>query len=348
MMGQITVHSAGPAVSVQDMGRSGWSAQGLARGGAADRLALIEAAALLGQTSPAAAIEMQGMGGRFSTDCDTRFTLTGARMQAHLDGAPVPPDTVQHWPAGAMLTIGAAQAGVYGYLALAGGITSAQVLGSRAAHLAAGIGAALVAGDVLPFAADPAPRAPLLHLPVADRWHGGLIRIMAGPQTDLFPPAERARFLASQFCRSARGNRQGVRLDHAGAGFATAAGLRVTSDVIIAGDIQIGGDGAAYILLAECQTIGGYPRIGTIIPADLPRAAQAGVNAPLQFTLLDLATADATATSEAAVLAALAAQCRQLRRNLHDMTDLLGYQLISGVTAGDDLDKETPNHDPAH
>jgi 5-oxoprolinase (ATP-hydrolysing) subunit C len=339
-MAQLFIERIGPAVTVQDLGRDGLCAQGLSRGGAVDRLALFEAAALLGQTSPAAALEMQGVGGVFRTDCDTRFALTGARMQASLDGAPVPLDTTQILPAGAQLVVGPARAGVFGYLAFGGGIGTAPVMGSRASHLTAGIGRALVAGDVVPLIADPDPRAGLRRLAVADRCNGGLIRFMAGPQTDLFDAPVLDRFQASRFQRSTRANRQGARLDHDGAGFGVGAGLQVTSDLIIAGDIQIAGDGAAYILLAECQTIGGYPRIGTIIPADLPRAAQAAAGAPLQFRLLDLDQADATAISDAALMADLVRQCTPLLRDPHDITDLLGYQLISGVTAGDDLDRD--------
>jgi Allophanate hydrolase subunit 2 len=92
----LTVHSAGPGVTVQDLGRTGWTAQGLSRGGAADRLALLEAAALLDQDTGLAVLEMAGFGGVFSTDRPLRIALTGALMQADIDGVPVPP---QYQPA---------------------------------------------------------------------------------------------------------------------------------------------------------------------------------------------------------------------------------------------------------
>ena len=336
----LTVHSAGPGVTVQDLGRTGWTAQGLSRGGAADRLALLEAAALLDQDTGLAVLEMAGFGGVFSTDRPLRIALTGALMQADIDGVPVPPNTSQLLAAGAKLTIGGARAGVYGYLAFAGGIVTPPVMGSRAAHLTAGLGRMLAAGDSLPLGTDPAPDTPPRRLDSADRCSGGLIRLMPGPQTDLFDGATLARFLSTSFRRDPRGNRQGVRLDHDGAPFGVASGLSITSDLIVAGDVQLTGDGVPYVLLAECQTIGGYPRIGTVIPADLARVAQTAPGTMLQFTLLDIVQADATAQLDADLLRTLRQACQPLIRDPHDIADLLGYQLVSGVTAGDDLERD--------
>ncbi|MBQ2260895.1 MAG: biotin-dependent carboxyltransferase family protein [Loktanella sp.] len=336
----LTLHSAGPGVTVQDLGRPGWTAQGLSRGGAADRLAVLEAAALLHQDSGFAVLEMIGFGGVFSSDQPTRFVLTGAGMQASIDGAAVPPYTTQLLPAGAQLTIGGARHGVFGYLAFAGGILTEPVMDSRATHLTAGLGRALAAGDTLPLGDDPRPDMPPQRLNPPDRCNGGMVRMMTGPQTDLFDEQTLADFLATSFRRSPRGNRQGVRLDHDGASFAAKGGLSVTSDLIVPGDVQLTGDGVPYVLLTECQTIGGYPRIGTVIPADLPRVAQAAPGTALQFTLLDLAAADATAEPDMAVLRRLQQARQPLIRDLHDIADLLGYQLISGVTAGDDLEQD--------
>ncbi len=338
-MPQLSIHSAGPGLTIQDMGRPGWTAQGLSTGGAADRLALIEAAALLGTTPSQAVIEMMGMGGTFSTDQDTCIVLTGAVMQADIDGTPVPHNTTQHLPAGAKLSIGGARQGVFGYLSLAGGITTQPVMGSRATHLTAGIGRRLEAGDTLPLGMDPDPHRPLAQLPKIDRLSGGTIRIMPGPQTELFSAKTQAALAKTTFRRSPRGNRQGIRLDHDGNGFTTSGGLSITSDLIVPGDIQMTGDGVPYVLLAECQTIGGYPRIGTVIPADLPKVAQAMPGATLQFQWLTVAEADATATSDAAILQTLTQMCQPLIRDPHDIPDLLSYQLISGATPGDDLER---------
>lgn len=331
----LTIHNAGPGVTVQDLGRPGWTAQGVSTGGAVDRLALYEAAAILG-TPPQAALEMMGFGGTFSLDADTRITLTGAQMQADIEGTPVSSNCSVLLRAGQRLTIGGAKRGTYGYLSFAGGVDTAPVLNSRSTHLTAGIGRLLQAGDTLPIGQDTAPLAAPVRLETPDRLGGGAIRFMAGPQTDFFDDATRTDFENTVFVRSPRGNRQGVRLDGANRAFTTAGSLNIVSDLIVAGDIQMTGDGVPYVLLAECQTIGGYPRIGTVIPADLPKIAQAAAGATLQFQCVTLSEAEESVVSDAAQIKALQRLCKPMVRDPHDIPDLLGYQLISGVTAGFD------------
>ena len=139
-MGSLTILRAGPALSVQDLGRPGHLSEGLSPGGAMDRLALLEAAALLDLPDVVPAIEMASTGGRFSVDAPMRIALTGAPMKAAVDGAPAPwAATVLLLP-GQVLEIGGATAGTYGYLTPAGGIRSPDWLGSRSAHLVIGVG----------------------------------------------------------------------------------------------------------------------------------------------------------------------------------------------------------------
>jgi len=328
----LIVHQAGPGVTVQDSGRPGYLAYGLSRGGAADRLALYEGAALLGQAPEMAALEMAGTGGTFEATEDMRIALTGAPMRAHLDGAPLAWNASHPLPAGGRLTIGPATAGVYGYLHVGGGLATPEILGARSAHLAAGIGAALVAGDTLPVGEDRSGETGLL-LDPDDRFSGGEVRVVAGYQTPMFPDDEVTRFEETRFTRDARGNRMGVRLSPEGEGFAARAGLTVLSEAIVPGDIQITGDGAPFVLMAECQTTGGYPRIGAVLPCDLARVAQAapGTHLHLRFVPHDEALAAERRAAE--VRDGLRRRLRPLTRDPHDIRDLLSYQLISGVIA---------------
>ena len=331
----LILHRAGPSMSVQDRGRPGHLAWGLSRGGAADRLALAEGAALLRQGADLAAIEMAATGGVFEATEDTRIALTGAPMRAALDGAPLAWGA-SHWlRAGLRLEIGPALTGVYGYLHVGGGIATPEVLGARGAHLAAGLGAVLAAGDRLAVGPDAAGAEAGLKLPADDRFAGGPIRALAGPQTPMFPQDAIARFQSTRFTRDPRGNRMGMRLGHEGAGFHAEAGLSIVSEVVVPGDIQIGGDGTPTVLLAECQTTGGYPRIGTVLPCDLPRVAQAPPGVALTVRLVDRAEALAAEQAAAAARRALPGRLARLIRDPRDMRDLLAYQLIGGVTTGE-------------
>ncbi len=339
MTATLTVVRAGPAMTVQDLGRPGHVDQGLSTGGAADRIALLEATALLAAPRVQPAIEMAGSGGTFTCDAPLRFALTGAPMRATIDSAPIAWNATHRLRPGQELTIGGALAGSYGYLTCAGGIAEQPWLGSLSAHLAAGIGGPLKQGGSLTLGDDPAPDSPAMTLPPADRFSGGDIRLMPGPQSALFDATTTQRFFGTGFTRGAQANRQGVRLDHAGAPFASAMTGGLASDFIVSGDVQMTGDGVPYVLLGECQTIGGYPRIGTVLPQDLPRVAQAPIGATLRFVRISLEQADADIRDEATVLKDLRRAVQPRVRDPHDISDLLSYQLISGVTCGDDLER---------
>lgn len=331
MSGALIVHHVGPGVSVQDPGRPGFLVQGLSRGGAADRLALAEGAALLGQSFAAAALEMAGYGGTFEAAGDMRIALTGAPMTATIDGEAVVWNASHALYAGQRISIGAVQSGMFGYLHVGGGVATKAILGSRSRHLAAGIGAQIAPGDRLAIGNDPAPERAGLRITPRARFSGGIVRIVQSPQTALFPPVDRTRFEQTVFTRTPHGNRQGVQLAMDAAPFQAEGQLSIISQTIVPGDIQMTGDGTPFVLLPECQTTGGYPRIGTVIPADLPIVAQAGIGAPLQFRFLTLAQALETWRTDDQLVADLRRGVEPLIRDPKDIRDLLGYQLIGGM-----------------
>lgn len=329
----LRVLRAGPGVTVQDMGRNGKLALGLSRGGAADRLALVEGAALLGQSAELAALEMAALGGEFEADHDIRIALTGAPMRATIDGEPVAWNASHLLLAGARLSIGAVTRGCYGYLHVGGGIAGEQVLGACSAHLAAGIGTAITSGDVLSVGPDRGGDTGLF-LDQDDRFGGGLVRLVASFQTHLFAPQEIARLQSEPLVRAARANRMGVALMPAGGGIEVTGGRSVVSEVVMPGDIQITGDGTPFVLMAECQTTGGYPRIGSVLPCDLPRVAQTPAGGELWFQFVELASAVEIERADAKQRAGLDMQRKPLIRDPHRIRDLLSYTLISGAITG--------------
>ncbi|WP_407494813.1 biotin-dependent carboxyltransferase family protein [Pseudooceanicola sp. MF1-13] len=336
-MTALIIHQASAGLTLQDMGRPNRLAQGLSRAGAADPLALIEAAALLNLPAPVSSLEMPMMGGTFEVTAPTRVALTGAQMQASMNGAPVNWNTTVTLKIGDRLTIGPARKGTYGYLTPANGFATEPVMGGQGTHLTAGIGERLTQGAQIALHPDDAPDRPPMVLRPDERLSGGPIRVMPGPQTDLFDSATINRFFATAFTRSTTGNRQGVRLDFDDAPFASET-KSLASDVIQPGDIQMTGDGIPYVLLTECQTMGGYPRIGTVIPQDLPRVAQAAPGTALTFQRITLEQADALWQPMTETLKALRKRVQPLRRDPHDIPDLLSYQLIGGMVRGDEGD----------
>ncbi len=330
----LTILRGHPGMTVQDRGRPGLLVQGLSRGGAADLRALAEGAALLGQPPDTAAIEMAGTGGIFQADVPLRIALTGAPMQATLEGAPLAWNGSHLLHAGQRLSIGAARRGNYGYLHVGGGIATEPVLDSRAAHLTAGLGAPLEDGSRLPVGDDTGTTVGLA-LDPGDRFSGGTLRIVPSVQTDRFSADDLSRLEATDFTRDPRSNRMGVRLGFAGAPFVPRDQLNLLSEIIVPGDIQVTGDGP-FVLLGECQTTGGYPRIATVLPCDMARVAQAGARDVIRFTFVTRDEALHLHRADRDDLARLPKKTRPLVRDPHDIRDLLSYQLIDGVVKGDE------------
>lgn len=324
------VHRIGPVCTLQDQGRPGLLELGLSRGGAADRMALAEGAALLGQSPELAALEMAGIGGEFEAMSDLRIALTGAPMATTIDGAPVAWNASHMLHTGQRLSIGPTRHGAYGYLHLGGGIEGPEFLGARSSHLLAGIGGMVQVGDRL--AAGPDKGGPTgLMLDVADRFRGGIVRVVPSVQTDLFARDVLQRFEATTFTRGARANRMGTEMVSDGGGFTASGQLNILSEVIVPGDIQMTGDGLPFVLLPECQTTGGYPRIATVIPCDLPLVAQAPLSAEIRFEFVTLQQGLAAQQRYQTLLAGLQKSCRPRVRDVADMADLLSYQLVGGA-----------------
>ncbi|MEC8629477.1 MAG: biotin-dependent carboxyltransferase family protein [Pseudomonadota bacterium] len=333
-MSDLILIQTAPGHSIQDLGRSGLRNMGLSRGGAADPLALHEAAALLGHCAPVAALEMAGIGGTFTVTAPTRIALTGAPMRAKIGTRDIQWNASHTLHPGEHLIIGAVTAGTYGYLTAAGGFATPEVLNSRSTHRTAGLTFDLQGRMRLPLLPDPNADASPMGLRPDNRFDGGDIRFIAGPQTDLFGVETLTRFQDTAFTRSATANRQGVRLDADTAPFRADMPDGFLSDFILEGDLQMTGDGRPYVLLCECQTIGGYPRIGTVIDADLPRIAQAPMGATLRFRMITLEAADEIAARYAKDIAALSRRATPLIRDPATIPDLLSYQLISGMITG--------------
>ncbi|MBY5933715.1 biotin-dependent carboxyltransferase family protein [Tateyamaria omphalii] len=339
-MTALHVHQVGPGVAVQDLGRTGYLAKGLTRGGAADRLAVFEGAALLRQPAHLAVLEMVGTGGTFEATEDIRIALTGAEMTAQIDGATAAWNASHKLTKGSLLSIGPTRTGTYGYLHVGGGFAAEVMLGSRATHQSCGLGDLVAAGDRLPVGQDKSDEVGLT-LPSDTRFGGGTVRIVPSMQTDAFADDTRARFEQTIFRRDPRANRQGIRMDSDGEGFSTPKALGIVSEVIVPGDIQITGDGTPFVLMAESQTTGGYPRIGTVLPCDLPRVAQAPAGAALQFQFVTLDEGAAIEARARAAWDALPKSATPLVRDPASIQDLLSYQLVGGAVSATDtpLDK---------
>lgn len=272
----IEVLEPGLQTSVQDLGRPGFGRLGVAPGGAADRSALIAGNRLVGNADGAAGLEVTMAGPRLRFLRPGRFAVTGADLGACLNGLRVPPGARRVFGPGDELSFGQGNGwGIRAYLCLAGGMDVPSQLGSRATDLTAGFGGfegrALRSGDRLRVGRE---RAGSETRSVTSRTTtvGPLIRVMRGPQVERFDERAYQTFFARQFTVSQQSNRLGVRL--IGPTILPAGGADIISEGLVTGAIQITGEGQPIVMLPARATIGGYPKIATVIAADLDRLGQ--------------------------------------------------------------------------
>ena len=304
-MTHVRVLAAGAATTVQDLGRSGWRHLGVTCGGALDPAQAALANRMVGNDDDAAVLEIAMRGPTLVFDAPRRIALCGAPIDAAFTGR----DGVRHaipigrpvaLPAGT-LALGTIRRGLRAWLAIAGGIDVPLVLGSRSTDLRGGFGGfegrALQAGDTLPLGAptvdthgaDPAA----VDTPRAPRWWIALDPEPTDACVVRYVPSAHAQGVA--LSRGAwrvdpRSDRQGLRC--AGEPLPCVAETLLSAPVA-PGTIQLPPDGHPIVLLADAQTVGGYPRLGHVIAADLPRLAQARAGDALHFEPVDAAAADA-------------------------------------------------------
>jgi biotin-dependent carboxylase-like uncharacterized protein len=319
--------------SLQDTGRTGWQRFGVSRSGAMDRLALAEANALVGNPPGEAALELTLLGGVFqAVDGPVRVALAGASMRASLGGAPLPPGRSAVLAPGGSLAIGPATAGVFGYLAVAGGFDVAPALGSLSLQPRAGLGGlggrALRAGDRLPLRSQD-PQGPDRRLTPARLEADAPVRVVLGPQDDYFANDAVAAFLAATWTVSAEADRMGYRL--AGPVLPHARGYNIVSDGIVAGSVQVPGSGLPIVMMADHQTTGGYPKIATVISADLRILAQRPPGGAVRFRAVSVSDAQAAARDRARLVASLAGRAVRAEVSLPGVEDLLALNLAGAA-----------------
>jgi biotin-dependent carboxylase-like uncharacterized protein len=292
-MSMLVVTSVGPASSVQDAGRHGAQRYGLTPSGAMDPLALAAANVLVGNPAFAAAIEIGPLNAVFTARGGSiRLALTGAQRPATIAGRPVALNSSTTLAEDESLTLGVCRGGVFSYLAIDGGIPGELTFGSQAVNARAGLGSPfprpLQAGDEIKVAASTAKPDQKIELPaVPDR----PIRVLLGPQDDEFSDAARELFLGSEWRISATSDRMGYRLE--GPAIKHLQGHNIVSDGTVNGSIQVPGNGQPIVLMPDRGTSGGYPKIATVITADLGRFAQVQAGRPFRFEAVSMAEAQA-------------------------------------------------------
>ncbi|MGS2723106.1 5-oxoprolinase subunit C family protein [Porticoccus sp. GXU_MW_L64] len=266
---------------VQDAGRLGSQHLGVGVGGPMDAHAFAWGNRLLGNAPDAAQIELCFGNFHARFEAATWIALSGADLDWRLDGKPLVPWASYRVQPGSELRAGMASAGVRGYLAVADGWQLPLVFGSCATVIGDRLGGLtegrpLQAGDRLACnnsdsrsAAFGGHRVPQKFIP--DFGAAITLRVVPGNQFEQFSTPCRQQFFAQEYQLSNRCDRMGCRMD--GEPMADVPASMV-SEAVPLGAIQVPSDGLPIVLLNDRQTIGGYPKLGSVYQVDLPRLAQ--------------------------------------------------------------------------
>jgi biotin-dependent carboxylase-like uncharacterized protein len=289
-MNSFIVKQPGLLTLIQDQGRYGAHNLGLTNGGPLDPLAFDWANRLLGNNISDSCLEVSFGGLALESQVDSAIAITGAEVSCKINGK-----VIEQWRSHAikkndLLEFGYATAGMRAYLAVSGGFQIAPSFGSSATVVREKVGGLngdkLQTGDELPCASGIINNC--LSVAPADCPQYGnqaVLRVVLGYQQQAFEPLEQLKFFSCDYRVTDRSDRMGFRLE--GETIHTDM-VGMLSEGICHGAIQIPADGQPIILMNDRQTIGGYPKIGSVIPIDTARLSQLLPGSSIKFEKISL------------------------------------------------------------
>jgi allophanate hydrolase len=358
MIAGLKVVTPGLASTIQDLGRRGYRDVGVPVSGPLDRIGFALANALVGNPANAPALEIRMQGPVLDVlAASVRVALVGGAGGLVVEGTLSHPSPASgggqgggeggvaagrsvRLVRGRRLRCGALGDAGCAYLAVEGGIAVPLSLGSASTHARSRIGGlhgdVLQPGDVLPLVSGDVterteramthPVPPMLDAP---------IRVVLGPQDDYFTVEAIETLLSADYTVSVHADRMGFRLQ--GPKLEHAKGFNIVSDGVADGSIQVPGSGEPIVLLADGQTTGGYPKIATVISADLPLLGRRRPGARVRFVAVTQEEGEGARREQEAMLARCIAEMQEVadsRRLDHEA--LVSANLVSGVSDGMD------------
>ncbi|MEO5882706.1 MAG: biotin-dependent carboxyltransferase family protein [Caldimonas sp.] len=341
MTASLEVIDPGIQTTVQDLGRTGFQNVGVPVSGPLDRIGLCVANALVGNDPGTPALELIVQGPRFKVMADSvRVALAGCNGGIDIGGAEprrIASGRSVRLSRGAVFGVGRLVDSGCAYLAIEGGIDLQPSLGSASTYVRGRIGGlgglALQRGASLPLRQAAARQRPekALAQPL-DLAPDQVVRVVLGPQDDFFTEEAIAVFLSTDYVVSAQSDRMGFRLE--GAPLAHAKGYNIVSDGIVTGSIQVPGSGLPIVLLADAQTTGGYPKIATVISADIPVLGRRTPGCRVRFVAVTVGEAEHLRREQEAALRRCFGSMRDADTGAAiDIAALYTVNLISGVAS---------------
>jgi len=308
---EMIVTRAGFLTSVQDLGRTGFREFGVSTSGALDPLALRVANLLVGNDERAAGLEITLGVLQLRFNDERIIAWCGGEFEVEIGSQSLPAGHVAHLQAGDELKFRPPQIGCRAWLAISGGVDVPIVLGSRSTDLRANFGGfdgrALRDGNLVPLGPRPGSPIPATRISswtaphdwVSPARPNPILRFVRGTDWTRFNPPSRGygvagastlqRLTSEPFTVSPDSDRMGVRLS--GPELPRADNVDLISEAVAPGTVQVPPSGQPILLLGDCQTIGGYPKIAQVITVDLGIAAQLRAGDRVRFLEVSLGDA---------------------------------------------------------
>ncbi len=289
MVNKLTVLDGGLFTTIQDKGRIGFRKYGVPASGVIDIRSYTLANKLVGNSNENPVLECTLKGGKFRFENRSLFSITGATMRVSLNGKEISINRSIIAESGDELELGFAKRGCRSYLAIRGNLILDQLMGSYSTYTIGRFGGfngrTLKEGDIITwnsldneFKTQEAKKEEIPYFSSKLS-----VRIMIGPEWDWLDQAVKDAFLHAQFEVSSQSNRMGVKLSGE---TVNAPVQQMISSPVIPGIVQLPPNGQPIILMADGQTIGGYPRIAKVLDEDLWRLGQVKAKDKVKFELV--------------------------------------------------------------
>lgn len=308
----IEVLKPGALTTLQDLGRRGFQKLGVPVNGAMDERAHRLANALVGNPPGHATLEVTLMGPTLRFAADAVVAVTGADLDARINGEPLPQNKATAVTAGSELAFGRRRTGVRAYIAVRGGYDVEPVMGSASLFARGGYGGfagrALAKGDAIRLNDPSTAAASTIDSALAAFGAEVLadeaapIRVIAGREWPRFNADSQSAFQQASFRLTPQSDRMGFRLE--GPKLELAQACQMESEALGFGAIQVPADGNPIVLMADRQTTGGYPKIAQVCAVDLPRLAQKMPGESVKFRLIGIDDAQRLLLSQQRTFAA--------------------------------------------
>ncbi len=290
------VLDGGFLTTIQDLGRFGYASRGVSKSGPSDLNSFKVANFLLQNDLNSLALEISYGLAKFLVLRPITISITGANLNPLLNGNKIPMWRTLNLKKNDVLSFGSSNIGFRSYVGVSGGIDVPLVLGSGSTHLASGIGGflgkSLKKDDLISSHPVTEKKKMLMYLGEKNEGSKNItLRVIPGPQEDHFSSDVVDTFYSETFKSTEKLDRIGIALD--GTKIPTKTGNHdIISDFTPEGSIQVPGNGKPLILLSDCQTTGGYPKIGVVASIDLPKLGQIGTKDSIKFEKITIEEAE--------------------------------------------------------